>query len=119
MWLMLQQDEPDDYVLATGECHSVREFVEKAFAVIGRDVAWRGAGVEERGIDRSTGQVLVEIDPRYFRPTEVDALLGDPAKAYARLGWRHRTSFGELVTDMVAADLKAIGRELERRNRHS
>jgi GDPmannose 4,6-dehydratase len=119
MWLMLQQDEPDDYVLATGESHSVREFVEKAFAVIDCEIAWRGSGVAEQGIDRASGRVLIEIDPRYFRPTEVDALLGDPAKAHAKLGWRHRTSFEELVTDMVGADLKVIDRELERRNRHS
>src|SRR5436190_6215910 len=93
MWLILQQNEPDDYVLATGESHSVREFVAKAFAHIGRTVVWRGIGVEEKGIDNATGQVLVEVDPRYFRPTEADALLGDPSKASAQLGWRHKASF--------------------------
>jgi GDPmannose 4,6-dehydratase len=93
MWLILQQDTPDDYVLATGESHSVREFVEKAFSYIGRTIVWHGSGVEEKGVDKSTGQVLVEVDPRYFRPTEVDALLGDPSKARAKLGWRHKTSF--------------------------
>src|SRR5437899_2336413 len=108
MWLMLQQDKPDDYVLATGESHSVREFVEKAFAHAGRKIEWRGSGVDEKGIDRSTGDVLVEIDPRYFRPTEVDALLGDPSKARAKLGWRHKTSFEALVKDMVETDLVAI-----------
>ena len=118
MWLILQQDEPDDYVLATGESHSVREFVARAFAHIGRTVRWRGTGVEEKGIDDATGQVLVEIDPRYFRPTEVDALLGDPSKATAKLGWRHKTSFDALVKQMVEADMIAIRNEQVRRNRH-
>jgi GDPmannose 4,6-dehydratase len=107
MWLMLQQPTPDDYVLATGESHSVREFVELAFAEIGRPVRWEGQGTEERGIDAKTGETLIRIDPRYFRPTEVDYLLGDASKAKARLGWRHRTSFRELVREMVAADLAA------------
>jgi GDPmannose 4,6-dehydratase len=117
MWLILQQDEPDDYVLATGESHSVREFVARAFAHIGRTVVWRGTGVEEKGIDNATGQVLVEVDPRYFRPTEVDALLGDPSKASAKLGWRHKTSFDALVKEMAEADLIAIRNEQARRNR--
>jgi GDPmannose 4,6-dehydratase len=108
MWLILQQDKPDDYVLATGESHSVREFVEKAFAYVGREIAWRGAGVEEKGFEKSTGQVVVEVDPRYFRPTEVDTLLGDPSKARAKLGWHHKTSFDQLVRDMVDADIVAI-----------
>jgi GDPmannose 4,6-dehydratase len=108
MWLILQQDEPDDYVLATGESHSVREFVEKAFAHIGRAIVWQGSGVEEKGIDKSTGKVLVEVDPRYFRPTEVDALLGDASKAHAKLGWRHTTSFDTLVADMVQADMAKV-----------
>ena len=118
MWLMLQQDEPDDYVLATGESHSVREFVEKAFDLIDRKVVWRGQGVEEKGIDQATGETLVEIDPRYFRATEVDALLGDPSKARAKLGWRHKTSFDTLVSDMLEADMVAVVDEQERRNRH-
>jgi GDPmannose 4,6-dehydratase len=109
MWLILQQDRPDDYVLATGESHSVREFVEKAFARVGREIVWRGSGVEEKGVERSTGAVLVEVDPRYFRPTEVDSLLGDPSKARAKLGWRHKTSFDQLVADMVDADIVAVG----------
>jgi GDPmannose 4,6-dehydratase len=117
MWLILQQDAPDDYVLATGESHSVREFVEKAFSHIGRAVVWRGQGVEEKGIDKSTGEVLVEVDPRYFRPTEVDSLLGDPSKARAKLGWRHKTSFDTLVADMVEADRITVRDERERRNR--
>jgi GDPmannose 4,6-dehydratase len=119
MWLMLQQDRPDDYVLATGESHSVREFVEKAFTHIGMTIAWTGSGLTERGIEKSTGNVLVEVDPRYFRPTEVDHLLGDASKAHAKLGWRHKTTFDALVRDMMEADLVAILKEQERRNRYS
>jgi GDPmannose 4,6-dehydratase len=119
MWLILQQDEPDDYVLATGESHSVREFVEKAFAHIGRAIVWQESGVEEKGIDKSTGKVLVEVDPRYFRPTEVDALLGDASKAHAKLGWRHKTSFDTLVADMVQADMAKVADERKRGNRHA
>ncbi len=119
MWLILQQDKPDDYVLATGESHSVREFVEKAFAHIDKTIVWRGTGVEEKGIEKATGEVLVEVDPRYFRPTEVDALLGDASKARAKLGWRHKTTFDILVTDMMQADLVAVLEERERGNRHA
>jgi GDPmannose 4,6-dehydratase len=119
MWLMLQQDKPDDYVLATGESHSVREFVEKAFAHIGRTIVWAGSGAAEKGIEKATGKVQVEVDPRYFRPTEVDHLLGDASKARAKLGWHHKTSFETLVRDMVEADTVAVLREQERRNRHS
>src|ERR1700726_2960389 len=108
MWLILQQDEPDDYVLATGETHSVREFVELAFAQIGRRIEWRGRGVDEEGIDAHGGDVLVAVDPRYFRPTEVDRLLGDPSKARQRLGWRHKTSFADLVKEMVDSDLPPV-----------
>jgi len=118
MWMMLQQDEPDDYVLATGEKHSVREFVERAFDHVGRRIAWRGAGVKETGIDAKSGQILVEIDPRYFRPTEVDLLLGDPKKAHQKLGWRHKTSFADLVKEMVTGDRKQVRLERERVNRH-
>jgi GDPmannose 4,6-dehydratase len=113
MWRILQQPEADDYVLATGEAHTVREFVEKAFAEIGIVIGWKGQGVDERGLDVKTGKVLVEIDPRYFRPTEVDLLLGDPTKAFKKLGWKHKTTFEQLVSDMVASDLvvmKARGR---------
>src|SRR6476619_1678074 len=117
MWLIVQQEEPDDYVLATGEAHSVREFVEKAFAHVGRTILWRGKGVEEKGIDRGSGKVLVEIDPRYFRPTEVDYLVGDARKAHNKLGWRHRVTFDELVRDMVNADLVAIRVEQKRHGR--
>jgi GDPmannose 4,6-dehydratase len=105
MWRMLQQPKPDDYVLATGESHSVRELVEQAFAVVGRAIAWRGRGQEEQGFDQATGAVLVAIDRKYFRPTEVDQLLGNPEKAHRVLGWRHRVSFAELVREMVEADL--------------
>jgi GDPmannose 4,6-dehydratase len=118
MWLMLQQDEPDDYVLATGETRSVRAFVERAFACVGREIAWRGRGVDEVGVDAQTGAQLIRVDPRYFRPTEVDLLQGDPAKARERLGWRHRTSFEELVSEMVAADMKLVAREGIRQSHH-
>ncbi|HUI12526.1 MAG TPA: GDP-mannose 4,6-dehydratase, partial [Xanthobacteraceae bacterium] len=111
MWLIVQQPEPDDYVLATGEEHSVREFAERAFACVGRTIAWRGTGVSEQGIDARDGRVLIEIDPRYFRPTETDALLGDPSKARQRLGWQHKVSFDELVREMVDSDLKEMRRE--------
>jgi GDPmannose 4,6-dehydratase len=108
MWLMLQQDEPDDYVLATGEAHSVREFVEKAFAHAGYPVGWQGEGLDEKGIDIATWKTVVEIDPRYFRPTEVDVLVGDASKARARLGWTHKVSFNALVREMVDADRAAL-----------
>jgi len=118
MWMILQHEEPDDYVLATGEKHSVREFVERAFAHVGRSLAWRGAGTAETGVDAKSGAVLVEVDPRYFRPTEVDILLGDPGKARQKLGWRHKTSFADLVEEMVESDLAAVRLEKERRSRH-
>jgi GDPmannose 4,6-dehydratase len=118
MWMIVQQDEPDDYVLATGERHSVREFVEKAFACVGRSIEWRGSGIDEKGIETRSGQVLIEIDARYFRPTEVDLLVGDPSKAQKRLGWRHKTSFDAMVKEMVAADLAAVRRETARKSRH-
>lgn len=118
MWRILQQDTPDDYVLATGEAHSVREFVEVAFAEVGRSIVWRGAGIEEVGIDEATGKTVVRIDPRYFRPTEVDLLMGDPTKASDKLGWRHRTSFRDLVSEMVKSDLKSVQYEAERRKAH-
>jgi len=108
MWRILQQPVADDYVLATGEAHSVREFVELAFAHTGIEIEWKGAGADERGSDRKTGRVLVEIDPRYFRPTEVDILIGDASKAREKLGWTHRTSFRDLVKEMVESDLGAM-----------
>ena len=111
MWQILQQPQPDDYVLATGETHSVREFVEKAFQQTGVHIVWEGAGVEEKGLDAASGRILVEVDPGYFRPTEVDFLVGDPSKARSRLGWQHRVSFEQLVAEMVAADLKGVAGE--------
>jgi GDPmannose 4,6-dehydratase len=114
MWRILQQPAGDDFVLATGECHSVREFVERAFSCVGTTIEWRGAGVEEQGIDSGTGAVVVKVDPRYFRPTEVELLLGDPAKARAKLGWHHKISFAELVAEMVQADLRGIQEEPRR-----
>jgi len=116
MWMMLQQDEPDDYVLATGESRSVREFVELAFNEIGRTVVWRGNGLEEKGLCARSGKTLVAIDPRYFRPTEVDHLQGDPSKAHQRLGWRHKTSLAQLVKEMVASDLQTVRWEQRRRD---
>ena len=118
MWRILQQEEPDDYVLATGETHSVREFVELAFAETGRTIEWQGEGVSEIGIEKETGKTRVMIDPRYFRPTEVDLLLGDPSKAKQRLGWEHTTSFPALVAEMVAADLETVPQEAARKTRH-
>ena len=107
MWRILQQPKPDDYVLATGEAHTVREFIDKAFTCVGRTIEWRGTGVEEKGLDKTTGKVLVHVDANYFRPTEVEYLLGDASKARATLRWRHQVSFDELVSEMVAADLAA------------
>lgn len=116
MWLMLQQKKPDDYVLATGENHSVREFVELAFSHIDRKIKWQGTGVDEKGIDEKSGEILVEIDPHYFRPTEVEQLLGDPSKARDKLNWKARISFQELVREMMDSDLKTICDEYKQRN---
>jgi GDPmannose 4,6-dehydratase len=115
MWLMTQQDEPDDYVLATGETTLVRDFVAKAFSEIGIDLAWSGEGVEEKGACSKTGKIYVEVDPRYFRPTEVELLLGDPSKAQRKLGWKHETKWSDLCVEMVQADLLTVARE-QRRN---
>jgi GDPmannose 4,6-dehydratase len=111
IWLIAQQEVPDDYVLATGECHSVREFAELAFAEVGRTIEWRGKGVDEQGLDAATGEQLIAIDPRYFRPTEINRLLGDPTKAREKLGWRHKTSFAQLVSEMISSDLDAMKRD--------
>lgn len=113
MWRILQQEQPGDYVLATGENHSVREFVELALAGIGRKIEWHGTGVDETGVDIASGQVLVRVDSRYFRPAEVDELLGDPSKATRMLGWKHTTTFQELVQEMLQADLEIIKQESE------
>ena len=108
MWMMLQMDQPDDYVLATGETTAVRSFVEWAFADVGIVLEWRGSGVDEKGYDSVTGNCLVEVDPRYFRPTEVDLLIGDPTKANSKLGWRHEKSAREIAREMVNEDLKIM-----------
>ncbi|MCH8169046.1 MAG: GDP-mannose 4,6-dehydratase [Proteobacteria bacterium] len=108
MWRMLQQPEPDDYVLATGETRSVRDFVECAFAEVGTRIEWRGKGIDEVGLAAGTNRPLVEIDPGYFRPTEVDTLRGDASKARDKLGWTHKTSFKALVAEMVRADLETV-----------
>jgi GDPmannose 4,6-dehydratase len=109
MWLILQQPEPDDFVIATGEYHTVREFCTLAFHHVGIELEWRGDGLDEQGIDRKTGRVLVEVDPKYFRPAEVEQLLGDPSKAKAKLGWNPRkTSFEDLVKIMVDHDMKKV-----------
>lgn len=106
MWLMLQQDQPDDYVIASGETYTVRQFVDMAFTEIGVTLRWEGSGVDEKGVDVATGKVRVAIDPKYFRPAEVELLWGDPAKATAKLGWKTKTSIKELVRIMVQYDLK-------------
>ena len=108
MWRMLQQKKPDDYILATGETHSVREFAEEAAKCLGIRLEWRGKGVKEKGIDRKTGKVIIEVDPRFFRPAEVDILIGDPSKARKELGWVAKTKFKDLVKMMVEADLKRV-----------
>jgi GDPmannose 4,6-dehydratase len=113
MWRILQQPQPDDYVLATGETCTVRRFAEMAFAEVGREIEWRGKGVEERGIDRKTGKALIEVHPEYFRPAEVDYLVGDATKARQKLGWHHKTTLPEMVREMVQSDLKDMaGRKL-------
>jgi GDPmannose 4,6-dehydratase len=111
MWLMLQQEQPDDYVLATGRTNSVRDFVEMAFRETGVAIAWEGEGVKECGLCAKTGKVLVEVDPRYFRPTEVDLLLGDPSKAKAKLGWSATTSLEQMVSEMVRSDVELLRRK--------
>jgi len=112
MHKILQADTPDDFVLATGEAHSVREFVERAFAEVGRSIEWRGRGADETGIDVRSGKAMVRIDPVYFRPTEVDYLIGDASKARRKLGWAPKTSFTDLVKEMVASDLEEARREV-------
>jgi len=112
MHKILQADAPDDYVLATGEMHSVRELVELAFAEVGRSIEWRGKGVDETGVDRKNGKTVVRIDPVYFRPTEVDLLIGDASKAREKLGWKPKTTFTQLVKEMMAGDLATAKREV-------
>jgi GDPmannose 4,6-dehydratase len=103
MWMIVQQDQPGDYVLATGEDYSVREFIERAFALVSRDIGWRGKGKDEIGFDKKTDEVLIGVDPRYFGPTQVDLLAADPTKARTKLGWWHRVNFEDLVKEMIAA----------------
>jgi GDPmannose 4,6-dehydratase len=112
MWLMLQQDQPDDYVIATGQTKSVREFADLAFKYAGIELAWEGKGIEEKGYNARTGEPLVEVDPRYFRPTEVDLLLGDPSKARRKLGWEPSVKFDELVREMVEKDIQHFRKEI-------
>ena len=111
MWLMLQQDEPDDFVIATGKQYSVRQFIEFGGAELDMDIQWHGSGVDEIGTDKNTGKQIVAVDPRYFRPTEVETLLGDPSKARKRLGWEAKISVDQLVREMVAADYEAAKRD--------
>ncbi|MEM9683438.1 MAG: GDP-mannose 4,6-dehydratase [Pseudomonadota bacterium] len=117
MWKMLQQPEPDDYVLATGVKHSVREVAELAFAEVGRTIEWRGSGVDEIGVDAASGAILIKVDPRYFRPAEVDYLLGDPSKAERKLGWKATTKFEDMIGELVRSDLVVVQAERARINR--
>jgi GDPmannose 4,6-dehydratase len=110
-WLMLQQDEPEDFVIATGEQHSVREFVDVAARELGLEIEWRGSGVNETGVEKASGRVMVAVDPRYYRPTEVETLLGDPTKAREKLGWEATISFPEMVREMVGHDLQEAKRD--------
>ncbi|MDD4062426.1 MAG: GDP-mannose 4,6-dehydratase [Candidatus Pacebacteria bacterium] len=112
MWLMLQQDKPKDYIIAMGEQHSVRDFCNLAFREVGIDIAWQGSGIDEKGINQETGDVLIEVDPMYFRPSEVESLLGDSSKAREELGWSPKISFEELVKEMVQSDLEEAKKEL-------
>ena len=111
MWLMLQQDRPDDYILATGESHTVREFVELAFREVGCQIEWQGSGLKEKGINKKTKKIMIEVDSRYFRPNEVEHLCGDPTKARQKLGWRHKINFTQLVKEMVKSDLSKVKQE--------
>jgi GDPmannose 4,6-dehydratase len=113
MWLMLQQKDPDDYVVATGETHSIREFAEHAFRYAGFDIVWKGKAIEEKGIDKKTGKTLIEVSPEFFRPAEVDILLGDYSKAKERLNWQPRTKFPDLVSIMMDADIKRVEKEIK------
>lgn len=115
MWLMLQQETPDDYVVGTGETHSVREFCQLAFAEIGMELHWQGQGLEEKGLDPKTGKVLVAVDPRYFRPAEVELLQADPRKAREKLGWQPKVTFSELVRLMVRADIEELVKKNQKR----
>ena len=119
MWLMLQQGEPDDFVIATGEKHTVREFAQEAFRHLGVEIGWKGKGKEEVGVDKKSGKTLVEVDPKYYRPTEVELLVGDPAKAGQKLGWQPKVTFDELVEIMVKADLELARNEAKSREQRA
>ena len=110
MWFMLQQDKPDDFVIATGESHSVREFIESAFSYIGTDIEWNGSGVNEKGKDKKTGKTVIELSQEFFRPAEVDLLIGDFLKANQKFGWKPKTRFNDLVKIMVEGDIKRLGK---------
>jgi GDPmannose 4,6-dehydratase len=118
MWRIVQQDAPDDYVLATGQAHTVRSFVDAAFAAVNIDIEWHGQGIEEKGYESGTDRCLIEIDPQYFRPTEVELLIGDASKAREKLGWEYSIGLEEMVHEMVQSDLGVVKREKDRRNRH-
>jgi GDPmannose 4,6-dehydratase len=118
MWRIVQHEKPEDFVLATGETHTVRSFVDKAFAAIDITLDWRGEGVDEKGYNAATGDCLIEVDPRYFRPTEVELLIGDPAKAKEKLGWEATTTLAEIVAEMVTNDLDVVLCEANRKDRH-
>lgn len=118
MWRIVQHETPEDFVLATGETHTVRSFVDKAFAAIDITLDWRGESVDEKGYNAATGECLVEVDPRYFRPTEVELLIGDPAKAKEKLGWEATITLTEMVAEMVTNDLDVVHREANRKDRH-
>jgi GDPmannose 4,6-dehydratase len=111
MWQILQQDKPEDYVLATGETHTVREFAELAFREVGIELGWRGEGLNEQGVSKKDGNVIIEIDPKYYRPSEVDLLVGDPSKATKKLGWKAKTRFEDLVRIMVKADVERVAKK--------
>ena len=117
MWLMLQQEKPDDYVIATGETHSVREFIEKSFGRLGMTLKWEGKGSDEKGINAENGKVIVSVDPKYYRPTEVEHLIGDPSKARKGLGWEPEVKFDRLVEIMTDADREALNKKIEKKNR--
>ena len=111
MYLMLQHDKPEDFVLATGKTYTVREFVDRAFNEIDVEVEWKGEGIDEKGFDKKSGEILVEVDEKYFRPTEVELLIGDPSKAKELLGWEHKYDLKALVSEMVKADIKIFERD--------
>jgi len=116
MWLLLQQEQADDYVIATNETRTVREFAEIAFMHAGIEVEWQGEGINEKGIDKATGKVVVKVNPQFFRPAEVEVLLGNPAKAEQKLGWKRENSFSDLVRRMVENDLQLVGKEIKTAN---